>query len=320
MYHFICPIYLVFSLQLHPLSHMHVAFLVTQSYLTLATPWTVACQAPLSMGLPRQKYWSELLFPPPGHLPDPGIEPASPVSPALQVDSTYWVIREALPKSHLPPPNTIIFHCKSQQLLVIWFEPWKMLVSCCLFFMTAVSKCFSPFLERVEWLSLPWLWECMSAGFLKQGTSLWLAQPKTLLAAFSLLAAFWTVSSIPSSLRESQPWRKGLGRRQDTFSKHLVSMSHQIWWPLLSVSMVIARSQDGKQPSTQWIITLLLLNNFHPLPAGGWVRRYGDALHTTFELTFLLLQFPPTTTGFLYLSRPSSNTTSLGSLVKTAMV
>ena len=47
----------------------------------------------------------------------------------------------------------------------------------------------------------------------------------------------------------------------------------------------------------------------------------GDALHTTFELTFLLLlQFPPKTTGFLYLSRPSSNTTSLGSLVKTAVV
>ena len=37
----------------------------------------------------------------------------------------------------------------------------------------------------------------MSAGFLKQGTSLWLAQPKTLLAAFSLLAAFWMVSSNP---------------------------------------------------------------------------------------------------------------------------
>ena len=43
-----------------------------------ATPWTVACQAPLSMGFPRQEYWSELLFPLPGDLPDPGIEPGSP--------------------------------------------------------------------------------------------------------------------------------------------------------------------------------------------------------------------------------------------------
>ena len=42
------------------------------------TPWTVAHQAPLSMGFPRQEYWSGLPFPPPGDLPDPGIEPESP--------------------------------------------------------------------------------------------------------------------------------------------------------------------------------------------------------------------------------------------------
>ena len=47
------------------------------------TPWTVAHQAPLSMGFSRQKYWSRLPFPPPGVLPDPGIEAASLVSPAL---------------------------------------------------------------------------------------------------------------------------------------------------------------------------------------------------------------------------------------------
>ena len=50
---------------------------VTQSYL-FATPWTVAYQAPLSMGFSRQEYWSELLFPSPGDLPNPGIEPESP--------------------------------------------------------------------------------------------------------------------------------------------------------------------------------------------------------------------------------------------------
>ena len=48
-----------------------------------ATPWTVACQAPLSMGLFRPEYWSGLLIPPPGDFPDPGIEPTSPVAPAL---------------------------------------------------------------------------------------------------------------------------------------------------------------------------------------------------------------------------------------------
>ena len=45
-----------------------------------ATPWTVAYQAPLSMGFSRQKYWSGLPFPPSGDLPDPGIEPTSPAS------------------------------------------------------------------------------------------------------------------------------------------------------------------------------------------------------------------------------------------------
>ena len=48
-----------------------------------ATPWSAARQAPLFMGCPRQEYWSGLPFPPPGDLPDPGIEPVSPASPAL---------------------------------------------------------------------------------------------------------------------------------------------------------------------------------------------------------------------------------------------
>ena len=49
-----------------------------------ATPWTVAYQAPLSMGFSRHGYWSGLPFPSPGDLPDPGIEPGSPV---LQTDA-----------------------------------------------------------------------------------------------------------------------------------------------------------------------------------------------------------------------------------------
>ena len=47
------------------------------------SPWTVACQAPLAMGFSRQEGCSELPFPSPGDLPDPGIEPASLESPAL---------------------------------------------------------------------------------------------------------------------------------------------------------------------------------------------------------------------------------------------
>ena len=51
---------------------------------TFATPWTVAHQAPLSMRFPRQEYWSGFPFPSTGNLPDPGIEPASPI---LQANS-----------------------------------------------------------------------------------------------------------------------------------------------------------------------------------------------------------------------------------------
>ena len=49
----------------------------------LQPPWTVAHQAPLSMGFPRQEYWNGLPFPSPGDLSNPGIEPTSLVSPAL---------------------------------------------------------------------------------------------------------------------------------------------------------------------------------------------------------------------------------------------
>ena len=58
------------------------------------TPGTVARQAPLSVGFSRQEYWSGLLCPPPGGLPDPGIEPTSLTSPALAggffTTSTTW--------------------------------------------------------------------------------------------------------------------------------------------------------------------------------------------------------------------------------------
>ena len=53
---------------------------------TLCDPWTIACQAPLSMRFPRQEYWSGLPFPSPGDFPSPGIEP---VSPALQIDALH---------------------------------------------------------------------------------------------------------------------------------------------------------------------------------------------------------------------------------------
>ena len=63
---------------------MRTVGLVAKSCLTLMTPWTVACQAPLSVGFSRQNYWSVLPFPSPVDLPNPGIKPKSP---ARQADS-----------------------------------------------------------------------------------------------------------------------------------------------------------------------------------------------------------------------------------------
>ena len=54
--------------------------------LLFVTQWTVALQGPLSMGILQQKHWSGLPSPPPGDLPNPGIEPRPPVTPALQAD------------------------------------------------------------------------------------------------------------------------------------------------------------------------------------------------------------------------------------------
>ena len=64
------------------MSHMGVQLCPTLCDLMDHTP-----QSPLSMGFPRQEYWSRLPCPPPGDLPDPGIESVFPASPALQIDS-----------------------------------------------------------------------------------------------------------------------------------------------------------------------------------------------------------------------------------------
>ena len=87
-----------------------------------ATLLTVAHQAPLSMEFSRQEYWSRLPFPPPGNLPHLGIEPMSPVSPALQANS--------LPLSHqgssllsLAEYKTVIF--KAFLFSVLRGLPWS---------------------------------------------------------------------------------------------------------------------------------------------------------------------------------------------------
>ena len=77
--------------------------------LPCTTLWTVARQAPLSMGFSRQEYWSGLPCPPPGNLPDPGIEPTSLTSPALRGEffttRTTWETEVLLKWDFSKPPQ-----------------------------------------------------------------------------------------------------------------------------------------------------------------------------------------------------------------------
>ena len=96
----------------------------------LATPWTAAHQAPRSMGFSRQEYWSGLLFPSPGYLPDPGIRSESLVSPALAGgffttsatrEAPWWLhviangfFRAKVKSDHLMRVNTLIARSQSR--------------------------------------------------------------------------------------------------------------------------------------------------------------------------------------------------------------
>ena len=81
-----------------------------QSHPTLATPWTVARQAPLSMGFPRHEYWSGLSFPSPGDLPDPGIEPVSLWVSCISRQT--WAIGKA--------PGSLVVYSKSRPRTSEW--------------------------------------------------------------------------------------------------------------------------------------------------------------------------------------------------------
>ena len=76
-----------------------------------ATSWTIACQVPPSRGFSRQEYWSALPFPSSGDLHNPGIEPASPVFPALAgrffTARTTWEAQEYWSEMPYPPPEDL---------------------------------------------------------------------------------------------------------------------------------------------------------------------------------------------------------------------
>ena len=100
-----------------------------------ATPWTVACQAPLSMGFSRQGYWSGLPCPSPGDLPDPGIKPGPmhcrQILYRLSFCLTFLASSQTLPPFFSPDPGH--FHsCDSESF----------------FWNVAYLRCIQVFLER----------------------------------------------------------------------------------------------------------------------------------------------------------------------------
>ena len=118
---------------LHHECHHHVLSCVQP----FVTPWTAACQAPLSMEFSRQEYWSGLPFPSPGDLTNPGTELPSPVSPTLQVDSlppsrwgSPWTLNTLVEVSYEDMyPVSLSNSCRDSfsfgvwtyQLCVLWF-------------------------------------------------------------------------------------------------------------------------------------------------------------------------------------------------------
>ena len=85
-----------------------------------ATPWTAAHQAPLSRGSSRQKYWRGLPFSPPGDLPDPEMEPTSPVSLTLAGDfRTHWATWEALSWGESKSSNPEIMFGNNSHLIFL---------------------------------------------------------------------------------------------------------------------------------------------------------------------------------------------------------
>ena len=101
-------------LSLHILTHVFVAVqLLGCAY--FASPWTVAHQAPLSMGFPKQECWSGLPFPTPGDIPD--LQPESPRSPAVAVGFF----------TTMSPGNQLVIQFSSVQLLsrvLLFATPW----------------------------------------------------------------------------------------------------------------------------------------------------------------------------------------------------
>ena len=138
----IAIIVVIIQLKLEYILHLCVLGCFSRVRL-FATLWTVARQAPLSMGFSRQEYWSGLPCPPPGDPPNPGTEPASPASPV------GWVVLHH--QRHLASPH---FTFTSTQSTVLSFEVSKdsRHGSCCDGFKSREDREAEPQTQLQKWM------------------------------------------------------------------------------------------------------------------------------------------------------------------------
>ena len=97
-----------------------------------ATPWTVAYQAPLSMGFSRQECWSGLPFPSPGDLPDPRMKPGSPALRADALPRDQTRVSRIVGRSHCFPDEISVFSFSDDTAIspTVYLEMWGSARTC----------------------------------------------------------------------------------------------------------------------------------------------------------------------------------------------
>ena len=123
-----------------------------------ATPWTVACQVPLSMVIPREEYWSLLPFPSPGDLPDPGIEPGYP--PLQQI--LYHLTHQGSPKLKVIM-SWSLFPKSDVEVYIQLMQYWIKSSATKLYFISPLSLYIKQvelnlheLIENIMWLNFKW--------------------------------------------------------------------------------------------------------------------------------------------------------------------
>ena len=156
--------------------------LIRFSHIWLCVPWAVAHQAPLSMGFSRQEYWNGLPCPPPGDLPNPGIESASLMSPAMADE--FFTTRATFYPCWIPGSSMKAEHREFTLAHYQYFEP-------------------CPASARPEW---PWItWKTKPQRFLKLDRNIRHVSCVCALPSPFILSHFYSYRKWYSSLGNSFP-------------------------------------------------------------------------------------------------------------------